>query len=241
MKRIISLLLVFSMITIMSVNVVAGNISLEERIAIRDSAYTRSVNGDVVNVTVTDGNIVVTLMYNEITKNYELVVLEDGKVGVHRVGYAITDEYQTLASNTITTEEDELFGYSYYYNTQAAYGDLYWRLVDPHKDEPQKNFFTEEGSSNETYAERFVEEVDGIISATREANLIVVWEVLLQIVGIVGDGLSYSGNGLGLAIKAAAVALGATTDVVEPLSDAYACAFDADMWFDFIDETIRPE
>ena len=62
-----------------------------------------------------------------------------------------------------------------------------------------------------------------------------------KVVAAVGNSVATTGHIPEAAlIQAVAIAVDVVTTIVEPLHDAYTAMYNADMWYDFIDETIRP-
>lgn len=72
--------------------------------------------------------------------------------------YDIPEENETgVSPQVINQNEESWWGFKFYYNTDSAYGDIYWRLYNPlDEDMPKHYFFAELGTSTQTYAEEFM-------------------------------------------------------------------------------------
>lgn len=241
MKKVISMFLSLALILTFPGCVLAGDIQTYTYES-HGSEIQKTVEDEVVEVTVKNGDCEAYMLYNSDTEEFELILYEAGEMTVHRSGcLAVEEEKSAVYSDTVTNDEDIFFGYSYYYNTESAYGDYYWRLLDPNRETSSKYFFTAKDSYNNKYAFRFVDEVDAMIDCENKALIYAPLDAILDIAAAVGSIAIYNGlTTIGIAVQAAATALEITSDVVDPLTDAYACALNADMWYDFIDETIRP-
>lgn len=97
------------------------------------SEIQKTVEDEVVEVTVKNGDCEAYMLYNSDTEEFELILYEAGEMTVHRSGcLAVEEEKSAVYSDTVTNDADIFFGYSYYYNTESAYGDYYWRLLEKH-------------------------------------------------------------------------------------------------------------
>ena len=72
--------------------------------------------------------------------------------------YDISEKNEAVISpQVIRNNAESWWGFEFYYNTDSAYGDVYWRLYNPLDEAmPKHFFFAELGTSTQTYAEEFM-------------------------------------------------------------------------------------
>ncbi len=193
------------------------------------------------HVTVMNDEYVSTAIYNPLTGDYDVTLKKANQILIHNVGNVNEENGSSICLMGINENSDYLFNYYYYSNTSSAYGDMYWRLKDPNKTPTQKYFFAGNNSSNMDYAKKFADEVENMRTAEKKAITLSSVNAVSKVVAAVGNSVATTGHIPEAAlIQAVAIAVDVVTTIVEPLHDAYTAMYNADMWYDFIDETIRP-
>ena len=239
-KRLFSLILTIALLFCSAISIYASPASYT--CTLKDGAVMRKVQtNEGILVTVSNEGFTSVAKYDPSSGEFEMSLYDHGRLTVHRTGNLMDRGDSVTSTKSINTKEDRLFGYSYYYNTDAAYGDFYWRLNNPDSDVQKKYFFTDSESINQSYALKFADEVKSMITAENTALVYAAIEGLLNVVRLVGNVTQYGGRvDIRIAVEAAVGGLDLLINVIDPRTDAYVCALNANAWFDFIDETVRP-
>ena len=240
-KRLFALILTIALLFCSAISIYASPASYT--CTLKDGAVMRKVQtNEGILVTVSNEGFTSVAKYDPSSGEFEMSLYDHGRLTVHRTGNLMDRGDSVTSTKSINTKEDRLFGYSYYYNTDAAYGDFYWRLNNPDSDVQKKYFFTDSESINQSYALNFADEVKSMITAQNTDLVYAAIEGLLNVDRLVGNVTQSGGRvDIRIAVEAAVGVLDLLINVIDPMTDAYVCALNANAWFDFIDETVRPQ
>ena len=158
----------------------------------------------------------------------------------------IADDIDDVYSiNTINQGTEDWWGYKYYYNTDSAKEDVYWRLFNPNSDifPSKKYFFASYGSDNQDNAMSFMDCVIDMESLEEQLAVTVAIETIKMIqsaVSLAAAALAGSPAAIASLISGVEAARDLTTAQVELTASIYSTALMADSYYlDVVDEIIE--
>jgi hypothetical protein len=138
--------------------------SNEYTVNINDAVYRISVEDDIYGIrTVTVSNeneTAVSRRYIETDTIIDILVKKDGKTYYYQfLNNSLLDESSLMRKQYgvkyISQVSESWFGFTSYYNTDSAYGSLYWRNWDPQRNPSSVYYFAYDNTSLMSYSTTF--------------------------------------------------------------------------------------